>query len=404
MLFVISCGMPNEKFFAESPEAVGIDSRKLEELFDRAERELKAGLLPSAQIAVARGGKIAAMRSFGRATFEGREAAVDNGTLYAIFSSTKAITSAAAWLLIQDGKLATDERVSDIIPEFGSNGKEVVCVEQLFTHTAGFPHAPFLPSRFLDRAKRLEYFAKWRLGWEPGSRFEYHPSSSMYVIAEIIERRSGMSFGDFVRQRISLPLGLDDLWCGLPRKLHGRLADIVHVGEGMTEADYKAMGVPQPPETEVTEEAVQAFNRADFREAGIPGGGGTMTAGDLALFYQALLTGESIAGERIWAPETLQMARRVRTGELRDPVFGHLANRALGLIVSGDSQRNFRGFGHTNSAEAFGHGGAGGQVAWVDPKTGISLGYCTNGHDRNNLRQARRSVGISSRAADVLLD
>lgn len=396
--------MPHPRFFADRPEDVGIDSGALEVLFDRAERELREGLLPSAQIAVARDGRIAGMRSFGTATFEGRAAPVGNDTLYCIFSATKAITSAAAWLLIQEGKLDVGERVSDIVPEFGANGKEAVIVEQLFTHTAGFPHAPFLPSRFLDRERRLEYFARWRLNWEPGSRFEYHPSSSMYVIAEIIERRGGLPYGEFVRQRIARPLGLDDLWCGLPLELHRRLADIVHVGEPMTEADYRAMGVPQPPETEVTEEAVQGFNRADFREAGIPGGGGTMTAGDLALFYQALLTGRSIDGEVIWKTETLAMAREVRTGNLRDPVFGHRANRGLGLIISGDSQRNFRGFGHTNSPEAFGHGGAGGQIAWADPKTGISIGYTTNGHDRNNLRQGRRGVGISSRAAALLAD
>jgi len=172
----------------------------------------------------------------------------------------------------------------------------------------------------------------------------------------------------------------------------------------MTEADYRAAGVPQPPVTEVTEEAVQGFNRPDFREAGIPGGGGTTTAGDLALFYQALLTGAASDGEPVWKPETLRMAREVRSGDLRDPVFGHQANRALGLIIAGDSRRNYRGFGHTNSATAFGHGGAGGQIAWADPETGISLGYCTNGHDRNNLRQARRGIGISSRAAACGID
>jgi len=100
----------------------------------------------------------------------------------------------------------------------------------------------------------------------------------------------------------------------------------------------------------------------------------------------------------------LKMWREVRSGDLRDPVFGHQANRALGLIIAGDSRRNYRGFGHTNSATAFGHGGAGGQIAWADPETGISLGYCTNGHDRNNLRQARRGIGISSRAAACGID
>jgi CubicO group peptidase (beta-lactamase class C family) len=124
-----------------------------------------------------------------------------------------------------------------------------------------------------------------------------------------------------------------------------------------------------------------------------------MTAGDLALFYQALLTGRTLEGDVVWAPETLAEARRIRSGDLRDPLYGKRANRALGLIVAGDSERNYRGFGHTNSELAFGHGGAGGQLAWADPLTGISIGYCTNGHDRNLIRQARRGIGISSRAA-----
>ncbi len=392
--------MPDRSLFADSPESVGIDSERLEALFVRVEKEVKEGLLPSAQVAVARCGRIAGMRSFGNVRHEGRPAAATNDTLYVVFSATKAITSAAAWLLIQEGKLDSAERVAEIVPEFGTRGKEVVTVEQLFTHTAGFPHAPFRPDEFLDRTKRLARFASWRLGWEPGTRFEYHPSSSMYVIAEIIERRSGATYGDFVRRRIAEPLGLQDFWTGLPHALHGRLADCEHVGEALTDEDYRRLGFPPPPVTEVTEEAVQSFNRPEVRLAGIPGGGGTMTAADLALFYQALLDGgRALAGVELWSPATLAEARRVRTGELVDPQFGKRVHRGLGIVIAGDAERNFRGFGHTNSEHAFGHNGAGGQLAWADPATGISLGYCTNGHDRNVVRQARRGIGIASRAA-----
>jgi CubicO group peptidase (beta-lactamase class C family) len=386
--------VPDRSQFAESPESLGVDSERLEALFARAGKEVAEGLLPSAQVAVARNGRIVGMRTFGAATDE---------TLYVVFSATKAITSAAAWLLIQEGKLDPSERAAAIVPEFGTNGKEAVTVEQLFTHTAGFPHAPFRPDEFLDRGKRLERFATWRLGWQPGSRFEYHPSSSMYVIAELIERRSGSRFGEFVRRRIAKPLGLSDLWVGLPDAEHPRLADCVHVGEALTDDDFRRLGFPPPPVTEVTEDAIQSFNRPEVRRAGIPGGGGTMTAADLALFYQALLDGgRALAGAEVWSAATLAEARRVRTGALRDPVFGKPANRGLGIIVAGDAERTYRGFGHTNSELAFGHNGAGGQLAWADPATGLSLGYCTNGHDRNVVRQARRGVGIASRAASLL--
>ena len=384
--------MLNPQFIAASAEAVGVDADKLAAVVERARQEVDEGLLPSAQIAVARNGQLVLFETFG---------AADSNSLYCVFSSTKAITSAAAWLLIESGDLSVDERVADIVPEFGSNGKDVITVEQLFLHSAGFPHAPFRPTDWFDRERRLARFAQWRLNWEPGSQFEYHPTSGMWVIAEIIERRSGRDFADFVRAEIAEPLALPDMHVGLPAAENPRVAELVHCGEPMTSADYARLGIPEPPVTEVTEEVILSFNRAEVRAAPVAGGGGIMTAAELALFYQALLHGGSVGGRRVWRDDTLRMARDVRSGDLRDPLSGHRVNRALGIVVAGDDNRNLRGFGHDNSPLAFGHGGAGGQIAWADPATGVSIGYCTNGHDRNPLRIGRRGVSISNRVARV---
>lgn len=375
-------------------EELGIDPERLEAVLQRARREVDEGLLPSCQIAIARHGRLAAFASFGDA---------DANSLFNVFSATKAITSAAGWLLIQDGLLNVEERVADIVPEFAANGKEAVTVEQLFTHTAGFPTAPFRPTEWFDRDRRLARFASWRLNWEPGSRYEYHPTSTMWVIAELIERRSGQFFAVFLRERIIEPLGLGNLFVGCPDAEHHRILPVTHVGEPMTDADWAELGLPVPPDTEVTPEALTAFNETEMRRVPVPGGGGIMTAADLALFFQALLNGGRLGeGPQIWHPETIAAALQVRN-DLPDPA-GVPAHRALGVVIAGDEQRNLRGFGHSNSEFAFGHNGAGGQIAWADPATGLSIGYCTNGHDAHAIRQARRSVGISSRAANCVPD
>ena len=383
---------------SDSPEPTGVDPSRLEALFARAEREVREGLLPSAQLAVARHGKLVAARTFGRVTHEGAPAAATDDTLYVIFSCSKAITSAAAWLLIEEGKLGLDERVADVLPEFGSHGKDAVRVEQLFTHSAGFPRAPVALHE--DAWSRLpEAFARWRLNWEPGSRFEYHPTSSMWVIAAIIQARSGIEFRDFVRTRVAEPLGLPDLRLGLPRALHERLADIEHVGRALTEDEFRARGFPVPPETEVTEEAVQRFNRPQVRELGVPGGGGTATASALALFYQALVNEGRGRSGPVWRAETIRDARRIRNPEFLDPLFRTPANRGLGIVIGGGPEKVYLGFGRTGSDGMFGHLGAGGQIAWADPATGLSFAYLTNGHDRDVIREGRRTVALSSLAA-----
>ena len=368
----------------------GLVVEQVAKLLERAQKEVNEGLLPAAQIALAKDGELVFQASYGSAK---------DDSLTCIFSATKAITSAAAWLLMQEGKLSESEIVADIIPEFAANEKDQITVEQLFTHTAGFPSAPFAPLDWDDKEARLGRFTRWRLNWEPGSKFEYHASSSMYVIAELIERRSGMGYREFVRNRVLRPLGLKNLFVGLPASENARALPCEHVGDALTPEDYKKLGVPVPPVTEVTEEAILAFNRPDVRAVGVPGGGGFATAGDLALFHQALLHGGLPGSEELWPESTRTNVRRIRSGDFTDILFKKPANRALGLIISGDDSRSFRGFGKSNSPDAFGHNGAGGQLAWADPATGLSLGYVTPGHDRNNIRQGSRGVAISSIAA-----
>jgi CubicO group peptidase (beta-lactamase class C family) len=223
----------------------------------------------------------------------------------------------------------------------------------------------------------------------------------MWVIAELIERRSGLAFTEFVRSRVLQPLGLRDLFLGLPAQENARVVPCQPVGEPLTAADYARLGVPPPPVTEVTEAAILNFNDPQVRAVGVPGGGAITTAADLALFWQALLHG-GLGGARLWSDATLARARRVRTGDLTDPVYGKAASRGLGIVIAGDASRTYRGFGHTNSPDAIGHNGAGGQIAWADPATGLSFAYVTGGHDRNPIREARRCVAVSSLAAALV--
>ena len=377
---------------ATKPEDVGVDSEKLEALFARAKRDVDDGVLPGCQVAIAREGKLAGFRAFGNARIAGIDQPTTADTLYTIFSSTKSIVSAAAWLLIEDGLLDIDRTVASYIPEFSTNGKDVVTVEQALLHVGGFPMAPLGPKEWGSRETRLEAFARWRLTFEPGSKFEYHATSLHWVVAELIERLSGVEWREYVRQRLTRPMGLaDSLFVGLPAEKNAHVADVFYV---------------TPPEMppggwgEVTPDVILRFNDPGTRAVGVPGGAGVATAASLALFYQPLINGGVTAdGTRIMKAETIEFATKVRTDERHvDMLFSKPINRAHGVCVSGDRENMvYRGFGRTASERAFGHAGAGGQVAWGDPVTGISVGYVTNGFVDVEL-SGRRTAAISSLA------
>jgi CubicO group peptidase (beta-lactamase class C family) len=252
----------------------------------------------------------------------------------------------------------------------------------------------------LDRDARLEVFARWRLNWEPGSRFQYHPTSAHWVLAELLERVDGEDFRAAVRRRVLDPLGLARLRIGVPADEQGDIARPVNVGEPPTAEEWEAaLGIPGFDVGEVTDEALAALGSPAGIAAGVPGGGGVSDAADLARFYQALLHDE--AG--LWDPAVLADATGNVRNRMPDPQTGVPANRALSIVVAGDDGKSaMRGMGHTVSPRAFGHNGAGGQIAFADPATGVSFCWFTNGLDRHLLREWRRAAGIASKAGAVV--
>jgi CubicO group peptidase (beta-lactamase class C family) len=354
----------------------------LKALLDRARREVDEEILPSCSVAVMRHGELLAAEAFGDATTD---------TRYVVFSATKPFVAATVWSLIGEGLVDVSRPVVEWIPEFGSNGKDVITLEQVMLHTAGFPHAPMTAAAGATSEGRTAAFARWRLNWEPGTAYEYHPTSAHWVLAEVVERVTGRDFRDVVDERVTAPIGL-------PRVLGAAdqegVAPLEVRGEPASPDELEAtLGVRELPVTEVTDEALMGFNDPDVRRVGVPGGGGVMRPVDLAAFYQWLLASDD--------PVVVDARTRVRN-TLPDRWMGVPANRTLGLIVAGDDGRAAaRGFGRAVRPRTFGHNGAAGQVAWADPDTGLSFAYCTNGIDAHQVRQWKRSAGLTNRAAAV---
>ncbi len=220
------------------------------------------------------------------------------------------------------------------------------------------------------------------------------------MLAELIERATGSDWRAFVTERLLDPLGLHHLRFGVAPDDQGDVVDVELVGEPPTAEELEALtGVAglslADYQGEVTDDALVSFNRPEVRAVGVPGGGIITTAADLALYYQALIDDR----QGLWDPAVLADA----TGQVRctfaDPMTSAPANRSIGVVIRGDDDKiAFRGMGRTVSARAFGHNGAGGQVAWGDPETGLSFAYLTSGLDRHPLASGRRGAALANRA------
>lgn len=359
-----------------------VDPAAVDRLLGRAAADVESGALPACQLALALDGELVAFEAFGEAT---------TATRFTVFSTTKVFVASVVWQLLGEGLLELPQRVAEVIPEFGENGKGAITLEQVLLHTSGFPVGVMDFDAWRSPAARRATFATWRLSWEPGTRFEYHSLSAHYVLAELIRAVTGDDHRDAVDRRVREPLGL-------PRRVLG-------IQGGDDEDILPSYEVGDAPDPVPLPEGVTAvvdtgellkFNRADVRELGVPGAGGVMTAADLALFYQGLLHNP---GE-LWGPAVLADGTANVRNTFLDPWTGVPANRTIGVVVAGDDGHSaLRWMGSSVSPRAFGHAGAGGQIAWADPVTGLSFGYCTNGMERDPAKLAERECALSTLAA-----
>jgi CubicO group peptidase (beta-lactamase class C family) len=365
-----------------APESVGVDPARLRFFLDRSRLEVDQGVLPSVQVAVAREGRLVAFETYGDQT---------NDKKYILQSVGRNLVAAAVWKLLGEEVLHLDERIADVIPEFGTNGKDVITLEQVLTHRAGFPFAPLGYPKMLDRATRLEAMGKWRLDWEPGSRLQFHLTSVAWVIAELVERRTGLCFHDYVRGEITEPLGLGFVLPLPKEQYHEVLAE-------PTETDRTS------PDDEVDPWGPWYLANPDVLSAGEPSHSIVGSAADVALLGQAVLHSD------LWKRDTVEDAIRVRVSDrpYGEQLYGgspEIANIGLFTMVSGDNGGSTF-TPRTGSTRCFGHRGAPCQLGFTDAETGTSFAYLTNGYPLSgydySITGVNRIINIQNLGNDLL--
>lgn len=342
-----------------SAASLGFHGPTLAKLEQVIESHIAAGRYPGAQFALARHGKLAIVKSFGRAA-TAPERSVRDDTLFLVFSNTKVITAAGIWALVEDGLLAFTDRIAKHVPDFAKHGKGQITISQLLSHRAGFPTQDMPVAAWTDHALMRERGCDFTLEWTPGSRVAYHQRSAHWTAAMLIEAVTGADYRDFLRKRITEPLGIaNDLFIGVPEAAQPRAATMYAPNAG---------GSLVPLEQE---------NTAAYRAAGIPSSGGFATARAYAVFYQMMLGGGRLNGTRIFSPRLIQYVTRNVTGDKVDEFMGMPMHRGLGTHQRGKTD-TIRGLGSLASPNTFGHGGAGNSYCWGDPDSGVSFAYLSN--------------------------
>jgi CubicO group peptidase (beta-lactamase class C family) len=332
----------------------GIAGKQLDHLDALIKEHVAANRYPGAQIALARNGELLLFRGYGKTGTEASAQAVNDRTLFQMFSQTKVFTSATVWTLIEEGKLSFMDKVADHLPEFAARGKADITLHQVMSHTGGFPSGDVTEAAWTDHKVMRREVCDFSLDWTPGTRLQYHPRAAHMVQGMLIEAVTGKDYRDAIRERITEPLGIaDDVFIGVPEAQDSRCVMVSGDGE------------PRD-------------NRRAMRAAGLPGGGGYGTARGIAAFYQALLNKGALNGRRILSPRLIAYVAKNQTGEMGDAAMGGIPmHRGLGPHVRGESDR-IRGLGTIGAPSVFGHGGAGSSYSWADPTSGVSFSYMTN--------------------------
>ena len=301
---------------------------------------------------------------------------------------TKPITGVAMMILYEQGKWSPQDRISKYIPEFArlkvfkgmdANGQPTVedpahapTMAELMSHTAGFTYGIF-GTTAVDKMVRdgnvlgsanlqqmIDKLAKLPLLYQPGTKWVY--SVSVDIQGYIVEKLSGKTLGEFMRENIFQPLGMKDSSFHVAEDKRGRFAPLYAMN---------AQG-----ELATTGGGNVALNYS--KEPGMPSGGGglTSTARDYLRFCQMLLNGGEFDGARILAPSSVALMRtnRLSPAILNSREYGigffHISP-GFGFVFDFGFYTDPGLISHTVGQGTFTWGGAAGTWFWIDPANDI---------------------------------
>jgi CubicO group peptidase (beta-lactamase class C family) len=339
------------------------DPAKLGALRTQFQAYVDAGKISGAVTLVAHRGKVVSVEAVGFQDVE-RKLPMKPDTIFRIASMTKPVTAVGILMLEDDGKLSIDDPVEKHLPEFrgqrlvkSKTADEIVLVKaprpitlrDLLTHTSGLPSSPppglaeLYGRRHRTLAEAVLAFSQQPLDFEPGTKWSYC-NAGIDTLGRVIEVVSGRSYEQFLQERLFDPLGMRDTCFYPTADQRARLTPVYKPDGGKVAKAESFLG--PPPDAKFP----------------LPAGGLLSTAADYVKVCQMLLDRGTHAGRRILSEAAVEKMTRVQTAEL---TAGFTGSMGFGLGVG--VVRRPEGVTEMLSPGTYGHGGAFGTQAWIDP-------------------------------------
>ena len=301
-------------------------------------------------------------------------------TIVNAYSVGKGITSMLVLALVGQQRLALDQKVADVWPAFGANGKSEVTLREVLSHQAGLPAIRSLLAdndlgNWSGITDTLAQQAPW---WEPGTAHGYHVNTFGFLAGEAARRAAGAASFRRALQEVLCQRADAEFYVGLPMFAHRLCADIV--GNSAIPRDRDALAnLVVPPETppeqrEMRNKAytnppaisgVGVVNSSWWRSIEIPSTNGHGTARGVARLYAEALTGSLF-------PQSLLEEACTTQSEGPDEILGRETRFGLGFQLPQEHRRMGPG------KRTFGHFGYGGSLGFGDPDSQISFAYLMN--------------------------
>jgi CubicO group peptidase (beta-lactamase class C family) len=344
----------------------------LEPLTAVVERQIEAGAIPGAVVLVGQRAEVLYRRAAGNRELFPKKVAMTEDTIFDLASLTKVVATGTAILqLVESRRLALDEPAAEYWPEFAANGKALITVRQLLTHTSGLRADIDTRKAWSGYYEGLRKIAAERPIREPGAVTIYS-DINFQVLGELVRRTAGLPLDEYCARFIFGPLGMKDTGFCPPPSLRDRIAP-TSLWRGAP-----ISGTVHDPTA--------------CRMGGVAGNAGLFgTADDLARFAQMMLGGGSLDGVRILAPETVAMMTSPQTPSRRPGARG----------LAWDLDTPF-GDARGEPAGVYGHTGYTGTSLWIDPASGTYAVILSNRvypYGRGDARPLRREVAAVVEAA-----